>query len=372
MAVKARGDSWQAVFNFKGKRYRRQFPTKLEARKWEAESLGRLEEGKEPELATLGRPASQSGEKAPETIAELRDWVWATRWSHLTSGDVMKEAADQLVDLIGADKPVKVLDKATIGRVVIALQKTGNKPRTINRKMSTLNVMADEAMALYEGLKLARHTPFATAEGRIRRLSADEEKAATGYFEADGDQDMLDFFYVALDTGLRKTENITLDLDRTGNPAFVQVYGIGAKGKKGRAVPTTERVVEIIARRRKVAEGGRLFPKLNRDSVLYRWRLMRKELKLVSDPDFVPHILRHEFCSRLADLGIAAQIIQRLAGHADITTTMRYIHLSPVTLASAIERMSGAYQTVSQGVANACHGAENDYFNSLPQAAITA
>ncbi len=41
------------------------------------------------------------------------------------------------------------------------------------------------------------------------------------------------------------------------------------------------------------------------------------------------HILRHTFCSHLAMQGAPAKAIQELAGHANLTTTMRYMHLSP-------------------------------------------
>jgi len=40
------------------------------------------------------------------------------------------------------------------------------------------------------------------------------------------------------------------------------------------------------------------------------------------------HILRHTFCSHLAMRGVPAKVIQELAGHADLTTTMRYMHLA--------------------------------------------
>ena len=48
------------------------------------------------------------------------------------------------------------------------------------------------------------------------------------------------------------------------------------------------------------------------------------------------HILRHTFCSHLAMRGAPAKAIQELAGHADLTTTMRYMHLSPAARVSAI------------------------------------
>ena len=41
------------------------------------------------------------------------------------------------------------------------------------------------------------------------------------------------------------------------------------------------------------------------------------------------HVLRHTFCSHLAMRGAPAKVIQELAGHAQLSTTMRYMHLSP-------------------------------------------
>jgi len=49
-----------------------------------------------------------------------------------------------------------------------------------------------------------------------------------------------------------------------------------------------------------------------------------------------PHMLRHSFCSRLAMLGAAPRAIQELAGHRDLGTTQRYMHLSPAAAESAI------------------------------------
>ena len=48
------------------------------------------------------------------------------------------------------------------------------------------------------------------------------------------------------------------------------------------------------------------------------------------------HILRHTFCSHLAMQGAPSRAIQELAGHRDLGTTQRYMHLSPAALEAAI------------------------------------
>jgi integrase len=48
------------------------------------------------------------------------------------------------------------------------------------------------------------------------------------------------------------------------------------------------------------------------------------------------HILRHSFCSHLAMRGAPAKAIQELVGHKDLSMTLRYMHLSPASLETAI------------------------------------
>ena len=61
------------------------------------------------------------------------------------------------------------------------------------------------------------------------------------------------------------------------------------------------------------------------------------------------HILRHTFCSRLAMRGATGKSIQELAGHRHVSTTQRYMHLSPAARESAI-RLLDAPEKVGDGL----------------------
>ena len=55
------------------------------------------------------------------------------------------------------------------------------------------------------------------------------------------------------------------------------------------------------------------------------------------------HVLRHTFCSHLAMRGVSPQVIQKLAGHATLSMTERYMHLSPNVTADAVKLLDGAH-----------------------------
>lgn len=61
------------------------------------------------------------------------------------------------------------------------------------------------------------------------------------------------------------------------------------------------------------------------------------------------HILRHTFCSHLAMRGAPARAIQELAGHMDLSTTQRYMHLSPAAVEAAIRLLDTAPHVPGRG-----------------------
>jgi integrase len=122
------------------------------------------------------------------------------------------------------------------------------------------------------------------------------------------------------------------------------------KGGKIRHVPMTSRLADALrtARHLKGArvlcdeEGKPLTQKVVQDII----RRVARRAKVKPGV----HILRHTFCSHLAMRGAPARAIQELAGHKDLMTTQRYMHLSPNAVDSAIGLLDAARGGDREGV----------------------
>jgi integrase len=109
------------------------------------------------------------------------------------------------------------------------------------------------------------------------------------------------------------------------------------KGGRLRYVPMTERLAEALRRHRNLKSrfvlcsenGEALSQRLVQGFVLRAARHAGLGNRGV-------HVLRHTFCSHLAMRGAPARAIQELAGHQDLVTTQRYMHLSPAAIEGAI------------------------------------
>lgn len=152
------------------------------------------------------------------------------------------------------------------------------------------------------------------------------------------------------DAGLRRGELVALESGdvargavtiqrsewegRTGTP----------KGGQSRRIPLTTRLQEALAAVKHL-RGKRLLWQSNGDKVqvttLQSWmEVATKRAGL--PPSRNIHKLRHTFCSHLAMQGVPMRAIQEWAGHSDLKTTQRYMHLSPHGMDSMIHRLEGA------------------------------
>ena len=155
------------------------------------------------------------------------------------------------------------------------------------------------------------------------------------------------------DAGLRLGEIVALewrDIELSARRLTVQRsewlgHVTVPKGGRSRRVPITQRLTAALKAARHLRSDRVLCladgPPITRDRVIKAIRGAQR----VAGIDQGVHILRHTFCSHLAMKGAPARAIQELAGHADLSTTQRYMHLSPAATEDAIrlldERQAG-------------------------------
>jgi integrase len=109
------------------------------------------------------------------------------------------------------------------------------------------------------------------------------------------------------------------------------------KGGRLRYIPLTVRLAAALRDHRHL-RGARVLCLDNGRSLTQRLvqGLVRRAARRANLQAVGVHVLRHTFCSHLAMRGAPARAIQELAGHRDLSTTQRYMHLSPAALEGAI------------------------------------
>jgi integrase/recombinase XerD len=233
------------------------------------------------------------------------------------------------------DDPKPLLD------FVQALQRNGAKGSTQARKSAA--VRSFYAFALREGYA-TRDVPALVDAPRPGSylpdvLEPDDVARILDAPPADDDvgvrdRAILELLYAC---GLRVSELVGLDTDRVDLPnAQVRVIG---KGNKERRVPMGEEARERLHRYRsgprQAWTGARPTPavfvntrgkRMSRESV---WRLVKRWTEASGVAERVtPHTFRHSFATHLLEGGADLRVVQALLGHASISTTQLYTHLT--------------------------------------------
>ena len=150
------------------------------------------------------------------------------------------------------------------------------------------------------------------------------------------DTAIMELFY---SSGLRLSELAALDVaDVDPYTESVRVFG---KGRKERVCPVGLPALEAISRYRAAANvhAGPLFINKARTRMSVRsvWLVLKRYVRYTSIPILIsPHKLRHSFATHMLDRGADLRSVQALLGHASLSTTQIYTHVT-------VERLKKAY-----------------------------
>ncbi len=166
-------------------------------------------------------------------------------------------------------------------------------------------------------------------------LRVSKEKAAPKWMPL-RDAAIMEIFY---SSGLRLSELASLnvaDLD-----IYTESVRVLGKGRKERVCPVGAPALEIVSRYRAAANvhSGPLFISKLRERISPRsiWLILKRYLRHTSIPVTIsPHKLRHSFATHLLDRGADLRSVQALLGHASLSTTQIYTHVT-------VERLKRAY-----------------------------
>lgn len=158
--------------------------------------------------------------------------------------------------------------------------------------------------------------------------------------------------FAVLRVGLRRAELVGLDVEdfsREGSGAVLRVRH--GKGRKQRAVPMPAHLAEHVARWLEIRGDapGSLFLASDgaghglsdrRPSTTAIYLLCERYARRAGIPAFGPHDLRRTMISELLDAGADLSSVQKVAGHADVSTTQRYDRRDARAMVEAVALLS--------------------------------
>jgi len=230
------------------------------------------------------------------------------------------------------------------------LQQTGVQKSSIARKLAVIRTFFKYLQR--EGRLKNNPARLVTTPKQEQRLPAfltvDDASALMEAFSIDEktgprNRAILETFY---STGIRLSELVALNVnDLSPHEGLIRVQG---KGRKERIVPIGSRALGAIEAYLAVTpfrqfheERRPLF--LNRVGKRLTARTVARIVGLAASrlsraPRVTPHALRHSFATHLLDGGADLRVIQELLGHARLSTTQRYTHVTTDKLIEVYDR----------------------------------
>jgi len=244
------------------------------------------------------------------------------------------------------DLPVEKIDYLTLRKYLAFLRQKNFARRTIARRLSALRsffrflsregyVTSDPTMGLFTPKQEKKLPVFLTEEKMTRLIEAPETDTLSGL----RDRAIFETLYSA---GMRVSELVSLNTDSID---FIgSVVKVRGKGKKERLLPIGEKALDAIKKylsKRRSNYREALF--LNNRGGRLTQRGVRVVLnkyigKAALQEKVSPHVLRHSFATHLLDRGADLRSVQELLGHASLSTTQIYTHLTTQRLKDVYDK----------------------------------
>nr|WP_255723342.1 site-specific tyrosine recombinase XerD [Sporosarcina sp. ACRSL] len=263
--------------------------------------------------------------------------------SQNTVASYKRDLSDYLRQLEKAGiKSIDSIDRSAILQYLHRLQDQGKSSRTIARHISSIRsfhqfllrekVTTQDPTVHLEMPKLEQKLPSVLSVNEIDKLISMPNSSKP---QGKRDIALLELLY---GTGMRVSELISLNVDDIHiSMGFVRVFG---KGGKERIIPLGGGAMKACASYIREARPtfvaktkgtDALFVNM-RGSRLTRqgcWKIIKGyAMEAGIQKELTPHILRHSFATHLIENGADIRAVQEMLGHADISTTQIYTHVS--------------------------------------------
>jgi len=274
---------------------------------------------RDPELESF--LALLAARRAPRTVdAYRRDLTALRAWL----GKPVSAATLEDLETYTAQLRANELSAATLARRTAAA-------RTFFRHLQLLGAREDNPAAEVALPRRTRKLPQTLSAGEAERLI---EAAAGTTPRSLRDRALVELLYGA---GLRVSEAI--GLERNGVDLDDRAVRVLGKGGKERVVPVGRQAVEAL--RRYLARGRPYLDRRHRPELFLNAKggaltrsgaflILRRLAETAGlEPGRVhPHLLRHSFATHLIEGGADLRSVQEMLGHADLSTTELYTHVS--------------------------------------------
>ncbi|HOV78779.1 MAG TPA: site-specific tyrosine recombinase XerD [Bacillota bacterium] len=239
----------------------------------------------------------------------------------------------------------------TVMSYLFYVQMNGRSPATISRRLAAVRsfyrfavgegFLEKDPSTDLESPRLMQKLPRVLSTGEVDLLLGQPSVTDPAGLR---DKAMLELLYA---TGIRVSELVSLNLEQVNlENGFIRCLG---KGSKERIVPLGGAAVRFI--KEYLAAGRSKIMKKRSEPALFVnsrgrrltrqgfWKILKKyACKAKIKTEITPHTLRHSFATHLLENGADLRSVQEMLGHADISTTQIYTHLTKKRLREVYER----------------------------------